>query len=514
MINQQLLDYIKQSLAQGSGKDFIKSSLIASGWQAADIDEVFGSLVDASRQSPIKKVKKDKVKNWKYGLGVGVTIGVALVVVDLFTMGLLSILLNAVLLPIFYPINYFYHIFTNEWIFWGSILLSGLPQSGGSMYGDSGPMYFYETILYFFSSILFSVLIVRKGLKKGFVYGYLIILLIASISALVSGVKMIKQANDNSDSKVSFLQDLDRNIEVIAKSPLDTKREVDGRAIYFYARQHNNFDRYSSLNLSFRRYNSPIIPAINPVYDNGGSVTIGASGVNKIVIGLSPAEEPFVKVSKFYILGRTNPGPTRLELNYSGKYEIELELPIPTDFDERGKILVRNIGISPAGLPKIQVSFLPVVARQSAVSIKSTSYDLMSEILAALNIKNVSLVKTSLEWNTGKYETPNGKMTKEVFNGYGFEVTRSAVENETLKAMGKTDDLNIGSRFGGALSNRGFVFDGVNSGDATFHATLGYAKGDFICVIKTRITTPPEQVGDHTPVATVDTVACADKNDK
>jgi len=43
MVNQQLLDYIKQQLQQGISKEQIKSSLITNGWQARDIDEAFSS---------------------------------------------------------------------------------------------------------------------------------------------------------------------------------------------------------------------------------------------------------------------------------------------------------------------------------------------------------------------------------------------------------------------------------------------------------------------------------------
>lgn len=44
MTNQQLLDYIKQQLQQGIGREQIKSSLIANGWQENDINEAFATL--------------------------------------------------------------------------------------------------------------------------------------------------------------------------------------------------------------------------------------------------------------------------------------------------------------------------------------------------------------------------------------------------------------------------------------------------------------------------------------
>lgn len=44
MVNQQLLDYIKQKLQQNISKEQIKSSLIDNGWQASDIDEGFDTI--------------------------------------------------------------------------------------------------------------------------------------------------------------------------------------------------------------------------------------------------------------------------------------------------------------------------------------------------------------------------------------------------------------------------------------------------------------------------------------
>jgi len=51
MVNQQLLDYIKQQLQQGISKEQIKSSLIANGWQARDIDEAFSFVSNPASQS-------------------------------------------------------------------------------------------------------------------------------------------------------------------------------------------------------------------------------------------------------------------------------------------------------------------------------------------------------------------------------------------------------------------------------------------------------------------------------
>jgi len=51
MVHQQLLDYIKQQLQQGISKEQIKSSLIANGWQAQDVDEAFASIQNPANHS-------------------------------------------------------------------------------------------------------------------------------------------------------------------------------------------------------------------------------------------------------------------------------------------------------------------------------------------------------------------------------------------------------------------------------------------------------------------------------
>lgn len=50
MVNQQLLDYIKQQLSQGANGDQIKNSLTANGWQAQDVDEAFSLASNPSNQ--------------------------------------------------------------------------------------------------------------------------------------------------------------------------------------------------------------------------------------------------------------------------------------------------------------------------------------------------------------------------------------------------------------------------------------------------------------------------------
>lgn len=49
MINQQLLDYIKQQLQQGTDREKINNSLMANGWQVSDIKEAFDSIIPSNQ---------------------------------------------------------------------------------------------------------------------------------------------------------------------------------------------------------------------------------------------------------------------------------------------------------------------------------------------------------------------------------------------------------------------------------------------------------------------------------
>ncbi len=51
MISQQLLNYIKQQLKQGTSEEQIKNSLAANGWQAQDIEDGFSSVSNTTNQS-------------------------------------------------------------------------------------------------------------------------------------------------------------------------------------------------------------------------------------------------------------------------------------------------------------------------------------------------------------------------------------------------------------------------------------------------------------------------------
>jgi len=66
MINQQLLDYIKQQLEQGASREQIKSSLAANGWQAQDIEEGFNAInISALPEQRVNPLTKAPMKIWK-----------------------------------------------------------------------------------------------------------------------------------------------------------------------------------------------------------------------------------------------------------------------------------------------------------------------------------------------------------------------------------------------------------------------------------------------------------------
>jgi len=66
MVNQQLLDYIKQQTQQGANNEQIKQSLLANGWQNIDIEEAFNSINYPYQSQSISNVSnKAPVQAWK-----------------------------------------------------------------------------------------------------------------------------------------------------------------------------------------------------------------------------------------------------------------------------------------------------------------------------------------------------------------------------------------------------------------------------------------------------------------
>ena len=56
MINQQILDYIKQQVQQGVSREQIKSSLMTNGWSSSDIEEGFNAIGPGSPGIPVAPV--------------------------------------------------------------------------------------------------------------------------------------------------------------------------------------------------------------------------------------------------------------------------------------------------------------------------------------------------------------------------------------------------------------------------------------------------------------------------
>lgn len=66
MINQQLLDYIKQQLQQKIPRETVTNSLLAQGWQKSDIEEAFNSINhSASNQRVSNFSSKVPIQMWK-----------------------------------------------------------------------------------------------------------------------------------------------------------------------------------------------------------------------------------------------------------------------------------------------------------------------------------------------------------------------------------------------------------------------------------------------------------------
>lgn len=57
MVNQQLVDYIKASLAQNQSQDQIRQNLLQSGWQENDITEAFNTVNPSSVAVPVAPIK-------------------------------------------------------------------------------------------------------------------------------------------------------------------------------------------------------------------------------------------------------------------------------------------------------------------------------------------------------------------------------------------------------------------------------------------------------------------------
>ncbi len=66
--SDSLLDYIKQQLKQGAGREEIKNSLMANGWQVSDIEKAFSSITSSAQSSqPAKTEQTEPTSFDKFG---------------------------------------------------------------------------------------------------------------------------------------------------------------------------------------------------------------------------------------------------------------------------------------------------------------------------------------------------------------------------------------------------------------------------------------------------------------
>jgi hypothetical protein len=76
MVNQQLLDYIKQQMQQGVSREQIKNSLTANGWQEQDIEEAFNNIGASNMPTAYSAAPlAASGRTWK--MITGIVIGVA-----------------------------------------------------------------------------------------------------------------------------------------------------------------------------------------------------------------------------------------------------------------------------------------------------------------------------------------------------------------------------------------------------------------------------------------------------
>src|SRR3989344_6062560 len=58
MPNQQLIEYITQSIAQGASKEDIKAALLGAGWKEADVDEGLLAVFPSSAKKAVSAKSK------------------------------------------------------------------------------------------------------------------------------------------------------------------------------------------------------------------------------------------------------------------------------------------------------------------------------------------------------------------------------------------------------------------------------------------------------------------------
>lgn len=90
MINQQILDYVKQQMQLGVSQEQIKNSLVANGWQASDVQEAFGTI---SSSTATISTNIPSAPSASYA---GFWLRVAASLIDAFIFGLVSAVLVSI----------------------------------------------------------------------------------------------------------------------------------------------------------------------------------------------------------------------------------------------------------------------------------------------------------------------------------------------------------------------------------------------------------------------------------
>lgn len=153
MINQQLLDYIRQQLTGGVARDIIKANLLSQGWSEPDIAEGFSTISPsvpppiAPQQNNINMEKPSSVKRFEFLMYIALLIGLAgsfLKYSGSFSYGLN---IGILLIPLAYAIIPFLFIWLaahhrKDWARWVLVVVMGL-----------GILSIIPTLLFGFSSI-------------------------------------------------------------------------------------------------------------------------------------------------------------------------------------------------------------------------------------------------------------------------------------------------------------------------------------------------------------------------
>ena len=133
MVNQQILDYIKQQVQQGVSREQIKSSLMTNGWSPSDIDEAFNAISPEVSGIPVAPVTN-------IGSSVGYTNPVQTVSYAGFWLRVVASFIDGFILNLVYAVVAFV-------FFW--FVIKNNPQLSSSLQTVTGILYPVIWILYF-----------------------------------------------------------------------------------------------------------------------------------------------------------------------------------------------------------------------------------------------------------------------------------------------------------------------------------------------------------------------------